>query len=61
MVHVSGLLLVLVDYKIMNFWTKVAIWILWLVLFCWWLTPEVNHVKDQINQHNAEIKKALEE
>lgn len=45
----------------MNFWTKVAIWIIWLALFCWWLTPEVNHVKDQINQHNAEVQKALQD
>jgi len=45
----------------MNFWTKTAIWILWIFLFCWWLSPEVNAVKDKINEHNAQIQKALEE
>ena len=41
---------------------KVAlIWAVWLALVLWWLTPELNHVKDQINEHNAVIKKALEE
>jgi hypothetical protein len=41
---------------------KVAlIWIVWLGLVLYWLTPEMNAVKDQINEHNVAIKKALEE
>ena len=39
----------------------ILIWLVWLALVLWWLTPELNHVRDQINEHNAVIKKALEE
>lgn len=37
------------------------IWVLWLALVLIWLTPDLNHVRDRINEHNTEIKKALEE
>jgi hypothetical protein len=37
------------------------IWIVWLGLVLYWLTPEMNAVKDKINEHNVAIKKALEE
>lgn len=40
---------------------NILIWALWLALVLWWLTPSLNHVRDQINEHNAVIKKALEE
>jgi hypothetical protein len=41
---------------------KVAIiWIIWLALVLWWLTPEMNAVKDRINEHNEQIKRALNE
>ena len=39
----------------------VLIWAAWLALVLYWLTPEMNTVKDKINEHNAVIKKALEE
>ena len=39
----------------------IVIWAIWLALVLWWLTPELNHVRDQINEHNVAIKKALEE
>jgi len=37
------------------------IWIVWLALVLWWLTPEMNDVKDKINAHNAQIERALHE
>ena len=37
------------------------IWIVWLALVLWWLTPELNHVKDKINEHNTQIERALNE
>ena len=39
----------------------VLIWIVWLALVLWWLTPEMNAVKDKINEHNEQIKRALNE
>ena len=39
----------------------VLIWIVWLALVLWWLTPEMNSVKDRINEHNEQIKRALNE
>jgi hypothetical protein len=39
----------------------VVIWIVWLALVLWWLTPEMNSVKDRINEHNEQIKRALNE
>jgi hypothetical protein len=41
---------------------KVAItWIIWLALVLWWLTPEMNAVKDRINEHNEQIKRIINE
>jgi hypothetical protein len=41
---------------------KIAlIWIVWLALVLWWLTPEMNSIKDNINEHNEQIKRALNE
>ena len=37
------------------------IWIVWLALVLWWLTPEMNAVKDQINDHNEQIKRIINE
>ena len=39
----------------------VLIWIVWLALVLWWLTPEMNSVKDRINEHNEQIKRAFNE
>jgi hypothetical protein len=39
----------------------VLIWCVWLALVLWWLTPELNHVKEKINEHNAQIERALHE
>jgi hypothetical protein len=41
---------------------KVAlIWIVWLALVLWWLTPELNEIKDNINEHNEQIKRIINE
>jgi len=40
---------------------KVIIVIAWIALLVWWVTPEVASVKNKINEHNAQIQKALEE
>ena len=41
---------------------KVAlIWIVWLGLVLYWLTPEMNAVKDKINEHTAQIEKTFNE
>jgi len=37
------------------------IWIVWLALVLWWLTPEMNEIKDNINTHNAQIEKTFNE
>jgi len=37
------------------------IWIVWLGLVLYWLTPEMNAVKDKINEHNAQIEKIINE
>jgi hypothetical protein len=39
----------------------VVIWCVWLALVLWWLTPEMNAVKDQINEHNEQIKRIINE
>lgn len=39
----------------------IVIWGVWLALVLWWLTPEINHVKDKINEHTTQIEKALNE
>ena len=39
----------------------VVIWIIWLGLVLYWLTPEMNSVKDRINEHNEQIKSSLNE
>jgi len=41
---------------------KVAlIWIIWLGLVLYWLTPELNEIKDNINEHTAQIEKTFNE
>jgi hypothetical protein len=39
----------------------VVIWCVWLALVLWWLTPEMNSVKDRINEHNEQIKRIINE
>jgi len=39
----------------------VLIWVCWLALVLWWLTPEMNAVKDKINEHNEQIRRAINE
>jgi hypothetical protein len=38
-----------------------VIWIVWLALVLWWLTPELNHVKDKINERSTQIERTLNE
>ena len=38
-----------------------VIWCVWLALVLWWLTPEMNSVKDRINEHNEQIKRIINE
>jgi len=40
---------------------NILIWTVWLALVLWWLTPEMNAVKDKINEHNALIERTLHE
>jgi hypothetical protein len=37
------------------------IWIIWLALVVWWLSPEMNEIKDNINAHNTQIERTLHE
>ena len=37
------------------------IWIIWLALVVWWLSPEMNEIKDNINEHHAQIEKTINE
>ena len=39
----------------------VVIWIVWLGLVLYWLTPEMNAVKDRINEHIAQIERTINE
>ena len=39
----------------------VVIWCVWLGLVLYWLTPEMNAVKDRINEHNEQIKRIINE
>ena len=46
----------------MDAFMKIAlIWIVWLALVLWWLSPEVSSIKDRVNEHNAQIEKTLHE
>lgn len=40
---------------------KILIVVAWIALIVWWITPGVENVKNKINEHNAQIQKALEE
>ena len=40
---------------------KILIVVAWIALIVWWVTPEVASVRNKINEHNAQIQKALEE
>ena len=37
------------------------IWIVWLALVLWWLTPELNEIKDNINEHTEQIERTINE
>ena len=39
----------------------ILIWIVWLGLVLYWLTPEMNAVKDRINEHIAQIERTINE
>jgi hypothetical protein len=39
----------------------VVIWCVWLGLVLYWLTPEMNDIKDKINEHNVQIEKTINE
>lgn len=45
----------------MKYWVQVIVWIIWLALVLWWLTPGLNQVKDKINEHNTQIERTLDE
>lgn len=40
---------------------KILIVVAWIGLLAWWLSPSVENVRNKINEHNAQIQKALEE
>jgi len=37
------------------------IWIVWLALVFYWLSPEISAVKDKVAEHNAQIERTLKE
>jgi len=37
------------------------IWIFWLALVIWWLSPEIASVKDRVAEHNVQIEKMINE
>jgi hypothetical protein len=37
------------------------IWCVWLALVLWWLSPEVEGIRDKVTEHNAQIERALHE
>ena len=37
------------------------IWCIWLALVLWWLSPEVEGIRDKVTEHNAQIERALHE
>jgi hypothetical protein len=37
------------------------IWIVWLALVLWWLSPDFEGVRNRVEEHNKQIQKALEE
>ena len=39
----------------------ILIWIFWLALVFWWLTPEVEGIRDKVKEHNAQIEQSLKE
>ena len=39
----------------------ILIWAAWLALVLYWLTPEMNSVKDKINEHNKQIERMINE
>jgi len=40
---------------------KIIIVVAWIALLMWWVTPEVASIRNKVNEHNAQIQKALEE
>ena len=41
---------------------KVAIiWIIWLALVVWWLSPEVDDIRDNVTEHNTQIERTINE
>ena len=39
----------------------VIIWIIWLALVLWWLSPSFEGVRDRVVEHNAQIEKMINE
>ena len=39
----------------------VLIWIVWLGLVFWWLSPQIDAVKTQVEEHNKQIEKMINE
>jgi len=40
---------------------KYLVWVVWLALVIWWLSPEVDGIKNKVTEHNAQIERALKE
>jgi len=41
---------------------KVAIiWIIWLALVVWWLSPEVDDIRERVTEHNTQIERTINE
>jgi hypothetical protein len=37
------------------------IWIIWLALVVWWLSPGFDDVRDNVSEHNTQIEKTINE
>ena len=42
-------------------WKVAVIWIVWLALVFYWLSPEIASVKDRVAEYNAQIEKMINE
>jgi hypothetical protein len=40
---------------------KALTWGVWLVLVIWWLSPQVQGVRDKVSEHNAQIQRQINE
>ena len=42
-------------------WKPMLIWIVWLALVFYWLSPEIESVKNKVDEHNKQIERIINE